>query len=409
MNKIPITKPYIGTEESEAVKAVLESGWLVQGAKVSELEERIAEHEQVRYCCATTSCTTALQLSMFALGMGAGMDVLVPSFTFVATANAVVSTGAVPVLMDVDCKTYNLDMTYVQNYVDGHYEEKDGLMNKENGNRLWGIVVVHQFGLCADMAAVNSFAGRYRLKVLEDAACALGSKIGDKFIGGFGNTACVSFHPRKSITTGEGGMILTNDEQVYTRVVGLRNHGSMTGSAQRHQSDGFLLPQYADSGYNYRMTDIQGAIGCEQIKKLDYILHRRAEIAEFYDELLEKASSVARPPFVPEGCRHTYQSYVCMLDLGDDVTRGREIRDKVMEDLGHRGIATRQGTHAVHKLEYYRNRFGFSDTDLPMADRCDSLTISLPVFVTISKEEQRSVIDNLVETLKQRRQINWKN
>lgn len=287
--KTAITKPYIGKEEVAAVGNVLTSGWLVQGKYVKEFEKRVADHEHVKYCCATTSCTTALQLTMMAEGMTEGMDVLVPSFTFVATANAVVSTGAIPVLMDVCPDTYNIDPKEVDNYIKQNYTKStSGWGHKETGNRLWGIVPVHQFGLCADMKAINEIAAKYRIKVIEDAACALGSRIGDTHIGQFGNPACISFHPRKSITTGEGGMVLTNNDELYHRVLELRNHGSSVASDERHAQKGFLLPRYSINGFNYRMTDIQGAIGCEQMKKLDFILKRRREIADYYNQLLSQ-------------------------------------------------------------------------------------------------------------------------
>lgn len=400
---IPITKPYIGQEETEAVKKVLESGWLVQGAKVREFEQRIAEHEQVKYCCATTSCTTALQLAMIAEGMGTGMDVLVPSFTFIATANAVSSTGAVPILMDICADTFNLDIDKAEKYIEENYIfQSHHWINKQSGNILWGIVPVHQFGLCANIPQINKVARKYFLKVVEDAACALGSKINHTHIGSFGNTACISFHPRKSITTGEGGMILTNNEEIYCRALELRNHGSSVNSDVRHKNKGYLLPEYTSAGFNYRMTDIQGAIGCEQVRKLDYILQKRREKADIYQSLLSDKNPVIKTPFVPEGYYHTYQSYVCLLDFQGRSDINAEKRNYIMDELEKLGITTRQGTHAVHKLDYYKKRFGYKNADLPVADYCDSLTVSLPVFVELSYNEQTWIANNLLNLIERK-------
>lgn len=394
---IPITKPYISDQESQAVKEVLESGWLVQGERVKEFERAVASHEGVKFACATTSCTTALHLAMLAEEMRTGMEVIIPSFTFVATANAVVSTGATPVILDIDNNTYNLSADGVEEYIEEHYQEQaELLVNKTTGNSLWGMVVVHQFGLCADMERFHAIARRYHLKVIEDAACALGSKIGNRHIGGFGNTACVSFHPRKSITTGEGGMILTNDAEIYERVVAMRNHGSQVNSDMRHKGNGTLLPSYPMHGYNFRMTDIQGAIGCEQMKKLDDILGRREEIAAIYGQLLTGQEDLIHTPYVPEGYFHSYQSYVCRLELGKDREEACEKRNRIMDQLQQSGIQTRQGTHAVHKLDYYKKRFGYQAESLKNANQCDGTTIALPVYVTITREEQEYVTDRLI-------------
>ena len=398
--KIPVTRPYTGTEEISAVKSVLESGWLVQGTKVKEFEQRIAEHEEVKYCCATTSCTTALQLAMLAGGMHENMDVLVPSFTFVATANAVISTGATPILLDICADTYNLDADQVEKYIRKNYFLKSTeWINKKSGNKLWGIIPVHQFGLCADMDRISRTAQKYNIKIIEDAACALGAKIADTHIGNWGIAACVSFHPRKSITTGEGGMILTNDETLYHKALELRNHGSAVASNEREKEGGYLLPEFVSAGFNYRMTDVQGAIGCEQIKKLDYILHKRAEIAQIYQELLAGRNAAVKTPHIPKGYTHTFQSYVCLLNLHSDIATGQKKRSFIMQELEKSGISTRQGTHAVHKLEYYRKRFGYKNNDLPVADYCDSLSITLPVYVGLSRDEQVWIAKKLLNLL----------
>lgn len=400
MNKIPVTIPYFTDEEAEAAKDVLASGWVAQGPKGVEFEKVIAEHEGVKEGVATTSCTSALHLAMAASGMKQGMDVFVPAFTFVATANAVVETGATPVMIDILQETFNIDVKEVESRIVSDYEPKDGkLYNKENGNELWGIVPVHEFGLCCDIEAVNAIAKKYQLKVVEDAACALGAKIGQTHQGAFGNPSCISFHPRKSITTGEGGMVLTDDEELAVRMRELRSHGNSISAAARHQGKGFLLPEFNEAGYNYRMTDIQAAIGLAQAKKLDYIVEEKRRRAKLYNELITEKIPEFIVPTEPEGYFHTYQSYVCMLDykkLGcADVAAGGKFRNELLQILEERGIATRQGTHAVHMLGYYRNRFGYKPEDYPNAYACDHLSITLPLYVQMSDEDQMRVVEEI--------------
>lgn len=400
MNKIPVTIPYFTEEEAEAAKEVLASGWVAQGPKGVEFEKVIAEHEGVKEGVATTSCTSALHLAMAASGMKQGMDVFVPAFTFVATANAVVETGATPVMIDILQETFNIDVKEVESRIVSDYEQKDGkLYNKENGNELWGIVPVHEFGLCCNIEAVNAIAKKYQLKVVEDAACALGAKIGETHQGAFGNPSCISFHPRKSITTGEGGMVLTDDEALAVRMRELRSHGNSISAAARHQGKGFLLPEFNEAGYNYRMTDIQAAIGLAQAKKLDYIVEEKRRRAKLYNELITEKIPEFIVPTEPEGYFHTYQSYVCMLDykkLGcADVAAGGKFRNELLQILEERGIATRQGTHAVHMLGYYKNRFGYKPEDYPNAYACDHLSITLPLYVQMSDEDQMRVVEEI--------------
>ena len=407
MRKIPVTKPYFDEEELEQIKGSLDSGWVANGPRCVEFEKKIAEHEGIKEGVATTSCTTALHLAMAGEGMTAGMDVIVPAFTFVATENAIVETGATPVMVDIHEETFNVDADKVREIINSRYTMRDGrLVNKETGNVLWGIVPVHEFGLCCDIYAINAIAEEYGLKVIEDAACALGAMIGDKHQGAFGNTSCVSFHPRKSITTGEGGMVLTDDEELAVRLRELRSHGNSISAADRDKGKGFLLPEFNVAGYNYRMTDIQGGMGLAQVKKLDYIIEVKREKAQKYNKLITEKLPELIYPVEPEGYFHTYQSYVCMLNLEKlgitDVEEGGEYRNRLLELLEEKGIATRQGTHAVHTLGYYRNRFGYKPEDFPHAYACDRLSITLPLYVQMTDDDQeyvvnefRNVIDNM--------------
>lgn len=400
MSKYPVTKPYFTEEEITFISESLESGWVAQGPKVAEFEKKIAKHEGVAEGVATTSCTTALHLALMSLGLKEGMDAIAPAFTFVATENAIVMTGATPVMCDIDRRTFNIDVEKLSDIINTEYEKKDDrLINKKTGNYLWGIVPVHEFGLCCDIYEVNKIARDNGLQVVEDAACALGAKIGDVHQGAFGNTSCISFHPRKSITTGEGGMVLTDDSALAKRMRELRTHGSTVSADTRDKGKGFLLPEFNEAGYNYRMTDVQGAMGIAQIKKLDYIIDEKRKGAEIYNELIPELLPEFIVPFEPEGYYHTYQSYVCMLDIErlgiKSIEDGGNYRNNLLQTLEDIGIATRQGTHAVHMLGYYKNRFGYAPEDYINAYACDRLSIALPLYVGISREDQKRIISSI--------------
>ena len=396
--KIPVIIPYTDHREIEEIAKVVASGWVAQGPKVAEFEKAVAAHEGVRHGVATASCTTALHLLMHGLGIGAGQDVLVPSFTFVATANSVAHTGARPRFVDVLPETFCIDPVSVEATIADNYASHEGkLVHKRDGGVLSAMVVVHQFGLCADMPRLTAIAQRYHLRIVEDAACALGASIGDIHEGGFGNPSCVSFHPRKSITTGEGGMILTQDDGLATRLRMLRTHGASTSEVSRHQSDGFLLPAFSEIGYNYRMTDIQAAMGLAQMEKIEHILEVRRSRAARYDELLSGLDWLTTP-VEPEGYFHTYQSYVCMLRPAvKSVEAGGDLRNQLLSLLAAEGVSTRQGTHACHLLECYQVAEGMAQDSLPNAYACDRLSLTLPLYVQMTDAEQDYVVEKLKE------------
>lgn len=396
MNHIPIMLPYFTEDEAKAVSETLKTGWVAQGPRVAEFEAAVAQYEGVAYGIATTSCTTALHLLLVSLGVGSGMDVIVPSYTFIATANAVTYTGATAMLTDVSTDTYNIDPEEFENLIKFRY--KDGI-NLKTGNKLFGVIAVHLFGLCADMPCINALATKYGFRVVEDAACALGASISGKREGTFGNPSCLSFHPRKSITTGEGGMVLTDDEALAARMRALRSHGASISETQRHSSKGYLLPDYDDLGFNYRMTDIQATVGLAQMKKIDYIADRRRELSARYDKLLPQFAPYLRTPFVPEGYGHAYQSYVTMLRANkqskEHIDAMNARRNALMDALEQNGIMTRQGTHAVHTLGYYKENFGYNDCDCLGAYACDRLSLALPLYAGMTNEEQDIVLEKL--------------
>ena len=275
---IPITKTIFGDEEKEAIVKPLETGWVVQGPNVAKFQNMFADFTGSKYAHATSNCTTALHLGLEAMGITKGDKVIVPSFTYVASANAVEYTGAEVVFCDIDLKTFNIDETKLEEII-----KKDSSIK--------AIMPVNLFGLCANMPYIMKLAKKYNLKVIEDSACGFDGWIGDKHSGTFGDCGCFSFHPRKSICTGEGGMLITDDEDIASKVSQLKDHGASKSDLQRHkEKGGSLLPDFTMRGYNYRMTDMQGALGVCQMDRKEYIMNGRREVASKYDEVLKDIS-----------------------------------------------------------------------------------------------------------------------
>lgn len=382
--KIPITKPYFGAEERAAVLEPLDTGWVVQGPKVAEFERLFAGYAKVPHALATISCTTALHLALVALGVGPDDEVIIPAFTFVATANVIEHQRARPVFADIDLRTFNIDVSQVESRIT---------------DRTKVIVPVSLFGLSADMEPIIELARQHNLYVVEDAACAVGAWYHGHHAGTLADIGCVSFHPRKAITTGEGGMVLTNNEELAEKIRSLRNHGATKSDLQRHRSKrGFLMPEYNMAGYNYRMTDLQGAVGVAQMGKLRYILERRTSLARRYDQAL-KGFDWLETPYIPEGYSHGYQSYVCLFrpeePAMNNVEELHERRNALMERLEDRGIATRQGTQAVHVLGYYRRKYGLQPSDFPNTYLADRLSLTLPLYAQMTDAEQDWVCQSL--------------
>lgn len=375
MFNIPITKPYLGEEEKQVVSQVIESGWVSQGPKVAEFEERFAEYVGARYAVATTSCTTALHAALAVSGLGPGDEVIIPSLSFIATANSVVYCNAIPVFADIDPETCNIDV-----------EKIEGAITKKTK----AIMPVHQMGLPADLESIQKIANKYNLIVIEDAACAIGSEYKGKKIGGHGNIACFSFHPRKIITTGEGGMITTDDPEIAARLKRFRHHGMSVSDIERHVANKIIIETYPDLGYNYRMTDIQAAMGLEQVKRLPFIIKTRRQIAGIYDEELSKIPHV-RLPQVPTYAFHNYQSYWIELLESAPVDR-----NMLMSKLLGKGIATRRGIMAIHMEPYYKS---YSRLSLPTTEKITMNTVLLPLYPALSSEEQSYITNSLKEIL----------
>ena len=374
--KIAIALPVTGEEEWAALKDPLESGWLTQGPKVAAFEKTFAARHNVAHALAATSCTTALHLALATLGIGPGDEVIVPAFTWVSTANVVLYCGATPVFADVDPATFNIDV-------------EDAL--RRVTSRTKAVIPVHLFGLCADIDALRTALPDH-VRIVEDAACAAGAVYKGRPAGGLGDFACFSFHPRKSITTGEGGMLTTDDPALAEKAERLRNHGASVSEEVRHNGPRpYLLPDFNLLGFNYRMTDLQGAVGLVQLGKLDGFIAARARAAATYRDALSGLNWL-RCPEEPMNGQHAWQAFVTYVDPDGAPLA----RNEIMERLEARGIATRPGTHAVHMLGYYRERFGLNPDDYPGARDCDRHSMAIPLHNRMTDDDYSYVIDNLL-------------
>ena len=374
MRQIQISQPVTGIEEWEAVKEPFMSGWLTAGPKVREFEQLFAERHQVKHAIAVTSATAALHVALVALGVAEGDEVIVPAFTWVSTANVVLYCGATLVFVDIDTKTFNLDPQKL----------KEKITNKTKA-----IIPVHLFGLCADMDAINKIAGK--IPLVEDGACAAGAAYKNKPAGGLGNIGCFSFHPRKSITTGEGGMITTNDDSLAELISQLRNHGASISEEQRHHGPKpYILADFNIMGFNYRMTDIQGAVGVVQLGKLDQFIEERNHWASYYTKELANIPWLKTPEFTSD-YSHGWQSFVTMVDE----EKSPLSRNDLMEYLQLKGISTRPGTHAVHMLNFYKEKFGIKPEDFPEAKKANDFSMAIPLHNRMVKEDYQYVVDAL--------------
>jgi dTDP-4-amino-4,6-dideoxygalactose transaminase len=370
---IPVARPFVGAEEEEAVLQVLRSGWLSQGQRVAQFEREFAEYVGAKYAVAVSSCTTALHLGFIAAGIGPGDEVLCPSLSFIATANSIRYVGATPVFVDIDPATYNLDPNRLEAAITP---------------RTRAILVVHQIGLPAALSEILDVARRHNLLVIEDAACAIGSMYRGQRIGlPHSFLACFSFHPRKVLTTGEGGMITTSDEKVATRVRHLRQHAMNTSDLVRHQSQKVVLESYDEVGYNFRMTDMQAAVGVVQLGRVEGFIDRRRLLAARYTRELAKLGWIV-PPAEPAGYRHNFQSYMARLHKDAPVSR-----ETLMQRLLDRGISTRRGIMATHREPPYQDSRW--DRQLPETNAATDECIILPLFHQMTEQDHEFVVGSI--------------
>ena len=379
LSQIPIARPRLGEAEIRAVARVIESGWLTQGREVAAFENEFAAYVGAPYACAVSNCTTALHLALLAVGVKAGDEVITVSHSFIATASVVRYCGAVPVFIDIEPDTYNIDPDLIENAITP---------------RTRAILCVHQLGMPADLARIVEIARRRGLPLVEDAACASGSEIhwnGEwQRIGKpHGDIACFSFHPRKVITTGDGGMLTTANPEYDRKFRLWRQHGMSVPDTVRHSSREVIVESYPEVGFNYRMTDLQAAVGREQLKRLPDLVARRRAAAARYRLLLSGVPGI-RLPREPEWASSNWQSYCVGLPLDTDQ------RD-VMQQLLDNGVSTRRGVMCIHQQQAY--------ADLPArhplsaSEFVSAMSIILPLYDGLDLLSQTSIVEQLERAL----------
>lgn len=383
---VPIARTNLTEEEILSVLGPLRSGWLVQGPQVREFEEKWSAFTGARHSIAVTSCTTGLHLSLAALGFGPGDEAIVPAFTWIATANVVEHLGGKVVFCDIDLNTLNIDINDLERKITP---------------RTKAILPVHLFGLSADMNPIIELARKHGLWVVEDAACGFGATYHGQHVGTIGDAGCFSFHPRKAITTGEGGMITTQSDALAEKLRRLRDHGAAMTDLQRHMgARPYLLADHPDAGYNQRMTDLQAALGATQMGRAQAIIDERRRLAAVYDEAFAKLPWF-KTPVHPTDYGHGYQSYPCLFQpeelMPGSIERVNKLRNEWMDRLQQAGISTRPATHAVHMLTFYREKYGLKPEDFPNAYAANDCSISLPLFHGMTEAEQQYVIQTVLE------------
>lgn len=414
MNEIPIARPVLGEPEIEAVTQALLSGWVTQGPAVARFEQDLAALVGSRYACAVSSCTSALHLALLAAGVGPGDVVLTVSHSFIASSNAIRYCQAEPVFVDIDPATFNMSPALLAETLARDFEPRDGSLwyrhtariktrhspltgRCDPVGRLGAILVVHQVGMPADLGSILPVAARYAVPVVEDAACAIGSEISldsgatwSRIGAPHGEIACFSFHPRKVITTGDGGMLTTNSAAHDRTHRALRHHGMSSSDLARHASREVTFEEYPVTGFNYRMTDIQAAVGIRQLARLPDLIRERREIAAAYRDRLQAIAGVEAPE-EPCYARSNWQSYIVKLE-------NPALQKPLMQRLLSQGISTRRGVMCAHLEAPYAE--GWPSGSLPESERARDCGVILPLFPGMSTDQIRRVAEAVADALR---------
>ncbi len=367
---IPITKLTTDAAEEQRMLETLRSGWLTQGPETFAFEEAVCDYVGAPHGVATNSATTALHVALLLAEVGPGDEVLLPSFTHIATANSVAYCGATPVFVDIRPDTFNID---------------EAALAEAVTDKTKAILVVHQFGQPAEMDAIEAVASDRGLAIVEDAACALGSSYKGKRIGSQSSLAVFSFHPRKVITTGEGGMLMLSDPDQAERARSLCSHGESVLDVDRHASKSAIVEDYGEVGFNYRLTSLQASVGLAQMDKLDGIVASRRRLAERYSDALRSIEGV-EPPATLEETETNFQSYVVR------ISGGREERDRIMQSMRDAGIATRPGIPAIHHQPMYSPKVR---GPLPETEAAEASALIIPLYPSMTDAEQDQVIESV--------------
>jgi perosamine synthetase len=376
--RIPLARPCFDETEERLVCEVLRSGWVAQGPRVAELEASFARTVGAEEAVAVTSCTAGLFLVLHALGIGRGDEVIVPSLSFIASANAIVHAGAAPVFVDVEPRTYNVD---------------PGLLAAAVTPRTRAILVVHQLGLPCDLDAVTAVARAHGLAVVEDAACAAGATYRGRPVGSSEHPSVFSFHSRKVIVSGEGGIVTTRDRALAARLRRLRHQGMSISDLERAQADRVIIETYPEVGWNFRMPDLVAAVALGQLGKLARFVETRRGLAARYAELLAELPAL-EPPWAPEWASHTYQSYIVRVRGVDEAARNR-----LLDALHRRGVGARRGLMASHLEPCHRA--ARSAGPLPHTEAAQAQTVVLPMYQELGEDDQRYIVTQLREALRE--------